>query len=62
MRALAIHEMEELSQPDAVAVRGGNPAALGAAVAIAGLMVTGFGAGFRFGYDVLGPWLAQNVF
>jgi hypothetical protein len=58
MTALAIHGMEELSPSEAAGIRGGN---IAAAVAIAGMMVTAFGAGFRFGYEVVGPWLVENV-
>jgi hypothetical protein len=61
MSALAMQGMEELSPDGAVRVRGGNHM-LAAAVAIGGMMATSFGAGFRWGYDVLGPWLAENVF
>jgi hypothetical protein len=61
MSALAIRNVEELSPSEAAGIRGGNPV-LAASVAVAGMMVTAFGAGFRFGYDVLGPWLLENVF
>lgn len=60
MNALAIRNVEELSPSDAAGIRGGNPL-LAASVAVAGMMVTAFGAGFRFGYDVIGPWLADQV-
>jgi hypothetical protein len=59
MNALAIHGMEELSPLDAADIRGGNPVMAG--VAVAGMMLTAFAAGLRFGYEVLGPWLVENV-
>jgi hypothetical protein len=51
MNALTVPGLEELDRASARAIDGGNPVALG--VAIAGA----FGAGVRWGYHVLGPYV-----
>lgn len=56
MITLAMPGLEELDPESARVVSGGNPIALG--IAIAGAA----GAGFRWGYTVLGPHLVENYF
>lgn len=54
MNTLATHGLEELDPESARAIDGGNPIALGIAMAGAA------GAGFRWGYNVLGPYLVER--
>lgn len=56
MITLATHGLEELDPASARAIGGGNPLALGAA------FVSAAGAGFRWGYTVLGPHLVRHYF
>jgi hypothetical protein len=55
MNALAAYGVVELDRGDQEVVTGGNPVTLGIA------MATAFGWGFRWGYNVAGPWLVENV-
>lgn len=59
MNGLMLHGIEELSPHEAERTTGGTPVLM-ASVAIAGMMVTAFAAGVKFGYTVLGPWLVEN--
>ena len=54
MNTLSTHGLQELDRARARAIGGGNPVALG--VAFAGAA----GAGFRWGYTVLGPYLVKR--
>ena len=57
MYATSQHGMGEIDAAELATIRGGNPAS---AVALAAAMVSAFGWGVRFGYTVVGPWLAGH--
>jgi hypothetical protein len=54
MNTLTDYGVEELDRSGSEAVSGGNPVALGIA------MATMVGAGIKFGYTVVGPWLDDH--
>ena len=55
MNALAEYDVEELDATARAGTTGGNPVPLGISLASA------FAWGFRWGYNVAGPWLVDNT-
>lgn len=55
MNALAAYGVEELDGAARAGIAGGNPVPLGISLASA------FVWGFRWGYNVAGPWLVDNT-
>lgn len=54
MHALTTYGVEELGASAREGIAGGNPVPYGLA------LVSAFGWGFRWGYDVAGPWLVRH--
>ena len=54
MHALTAYGVEELDAGGRERTAGGNPVTFGLA------LVSAFGWGFRWGYDVAGPWLVRQ--